>query len=85
MPPAVDWRTDERGQFGLLTLTAADRTGLLYTVARLLSNYHVNVHMAKIMTLGERVEDSFLVDGPILSDPKMQLQLEQDLLFSLST
>ncbi len=84
IPPSVDWRPDEQGKFGLLSLIATDRTGLLYTVAGLLSNYHVNVHMAKIMTLGERVEDSFLVDGPILQNPKMQLQLEQELMKALS-
>jgi [protein-PII] uridylyltransferase len=84
IPPAVEWRPDERGQFGLLAITSADRAGLLYTIAQLFSQYHVNVHMAKIMTLGERAEDSFLVDGPILTDPKMQLQLEQDLMDALS-
>jgi [protein-PII] uridylyltransferase len=80
IPPAVDWRPDERGQYALLSLTATDRHGLLYAVAKVFSEYKVNVHMAKIMTLGERVEDSFLVDGPILSDPKTQLELEQNLL-----
>ncbi|MGL4575185.1 MAG: [protein-PII] uridylyltransferase [Burkholderiaceae bacterium] len=80
IPPAVDWRPDERGQYALLSLTATDRPGLLYAVAKVFSEYKVNVHMAKIMTLGERVEDSFLVDGPILSDPKTQLELEQKLL-----
>jgi [protein-PII] uridylyltransferase len=80
IPPAVDWRPDERGQYALLSLTATDRSGLLYSVAKVLHEYKVNVHMAKIMTLGERVEDSFLVDGPILSNPKTQLELEQNLL-----
>jgi [protein-PII] uridylyltransferase len=80
IPPAVDWRPDERGQYALLSITATDRTGLLYSVAGVLNDYKVNVHMAKIMTLGERVEDSFLVDGPILSNPKTQLELEQKLL-----
>jgi [protein-PII] uridylyltransferase len=80
IPPAVDWRPDERGQYALLSVTATDRTGLLYALAGVLNDYKVNVHMAKIMTLGERVEDSFLVDGPILSNPKTQLELEQKLL-----
>jgi [protein-PII] uridylyltransferase len=80
IPPAVDWRPDERGQYALLSITATDRAGLLYALAKVLNEYKVNVHMAKIMTLGERVEDSFLVDGPILSDPKTQLELEQKLL-----
>ena len=39
---------------------------------------------AKILTLGERVEDVFLIDGHALSQPKAQLQLERDLLEALS-
>ena len=35
------------------------------------------------MTLGERVEDVFLVDGPILNSPRSQLQLETELLDAL--
>jgi [protein-PII] uridylyltransferase len=82
--PTIDLQPDERGQYALLFITATDRTGLLYTMAGVLNQYKVNVHMAKIMTLGERVEDSFLVDGPILSNPKLQLELEQELLAVLT-
>ena len=39
--------------------------------------------MGKIMTLGERVEDVFLVDGPVLDNPRSQIQLETDLLETL--
>jgi [protein-PII] uridylyltransferase len=35
------------------------------------------------MTLGERVEDVFLVDGAALSNTRLQLQLETDLLDAL--
>jgi [protein-PII] uridylyltransferase len=35
------------------------------------------------MTLGERVEDVFLVDGPALNNPRIQVQLETDLLDAL--
>ncbi len=31
-------------------------------------------------TLGERVEDTFLVDGPALQQNKLQLEMESDLL-----
>lgn len=81
--PTVDLRPDERGQYYLLSVTANDRNGLLYSIANVLAKYHVNLHTAKIMTLGERVEDVFLVDGPVLSNPRRQIQLETDLLEAL--
>lgn len=81
--PTVDLRPDERGQYYLLSVTANDRNGLLYSIANVLAKYHINLHTAKIMTLGERVEDVFLVDGPVLSNPRSQIQLETDLLEAL--
>jgi [protein-PII] uridylyltransferase len=81
--PTVDLRPDERGQYYLLSVSANDRNGLLYSIANVLAKYHVNLHTAKIMTLGERVEDVFLVDGPVLNNPRSQIQLETDLLEAL--
>ncbi len=83
--PAVDLRQDEKGQYYLLSLSATDRTGLLYSVARVLAHHRVNLHTAKVMTLGERVEDTFLVDGPMLSSGKAQIQLETELLEALNS
>ncbi|HJV82666.1 [protein-PII] uridylyltransferase [Noviherbaspirillum sp.] len=81
--PTVDLRPDERGQYYLLSVSANDRNGLLYSIANVLAKYKINLHTAKIMTLGERVEDVFLVDGPVLSNARSQIQLETDLLDAL--
>ncbi|CAL61506.2 [Protein-PII] uridylyltransferase (PII uridylyl-transferase) (Uridylyl-removing enzyme) (UTase) [Herminiimonas arsenicoxydans] len=81
--PTVDLRPDERGRNYLLTVSANDRNGLLYSIAHVLAKYKVNLHTAKIMTLGERVEDVFLIDGPVLDNPRSQIQLETDLLDTL--
>jgi [protein-PII] uridylyltransferase len=43
----------------------------------------VNLHSAKINTLGDRAEDVFLVSGEELADPKAVLRLEQELLEEL--
>jgi [protein-PII] uridylyltransferase len=80
MQPTVDLRPDERGQYYLLSIAANDRTGLLYAIANVLAKYRINLHTAKVMTLGERVEDVFLIDGPVLGNARNQLQLETDLL-----
>jgi [protein-PII] uridylyltransferase len=81
--PTVDLRPDERGQYYLLSIAANDRTGLLYSIANVLTRYRINLHTAKIMTLGERVEDVFLVDGAVLNNSRNQIQLETDLLEAL--
>ncbi|MGV7206717.1 [protein-PII] uridylyltransferase [Oxalobacteraceae bacterium A2-2] len=80
LQPTVDLRPDERGQYYILSLAANDRTGLLYSIANVLTKYKVNLHTAKVMTLGERVEDVFLLDGAALSNQRSQLQLETELL-----
>ncbi|KAB8044530.1 [protein-PII] uridylyltransferase [Janthinobacterium aquaticum] len=83
LQPTVDLRPDERGQYYLLSVAANDRTGLLYSIANVLTKYRVNLHTAKIMTLGERVEDVFLVDGAALNSARNQILLETDLLDAL--
>jgi [protein-PII] uridylyltransferase len=82
--PSVDIRPDERGAYHSLSLVAADRPGLLYGVARILARYHVSLQTARINTLGDRVEDVFLVCGEALGNPKTVLKLEQDLLEELT-
>ena len=54
--------------------------GLLYAIARVLAKNRINLQLAKVSTLGERVEDTFLVDGPALQQPKAQLRIESELL-----
>jgi [protein-PII] uridylyltransferase len=82
--PAVALRADERGRHYLLSISAADRTGLLYGIASVLSRHSVNLLTARITTLGERVEDVFVIDGAALSNLKQQLQLETDLLEAMA-
>jgi [protein-PII] uridylyltransferase len=65
-------------------VTASDRSGLLYAIARVLGRNHVNLQLAKVTTLGERVEDTFLVDGPELQKSKAQLRIESELLDAVS-
>jgi [protein-PII] uridylyltransferase len=81
--PEVHIRPDEKGQYHLVSITAGDRPGLLYSIARVFSEYLVDLHTAKIVTLGERAEDVFVVSGDALGSPKRVLQLEQDLLTAL--
>jgi len=81
--PNVTLRPDDKGQRWLLHLTANDRSGLLYAIACVLARHHISVELAKISTLGERVEDSFLLQGASLQDSAAQLRLENELLHVL--
>lgn len=83
--PRLDLRPDERSQRYLLTVSASDRTGLLYGLARTMAHHQVNLHMARINTLGERIEDTFLIDGPMLQNQRQQLAFEEDLLKVLNS
>ena len=78
--PRVTLRPDERAQHWLLGVSASDRSGLLYAISRVLAQHQINLQLAKITTLGERVEDTFLIDGPALQQNKMQLQIEIEML-----
>ena len=81
--PQVHIRADEKGSHFLMTISASDRPGLLYAVAQVLAEHHVRLHTAKIATLGERVEDIFLISGRSLGDSVFLVRLEQDILVAL--
>ncbi|MFD0667430.1 [protein-PII] uridylyltransferase [Ramlibacter sp. MAHUQ-53] len=82
--PRVSLAPDEKAQRWLLSISASDRAGLLYCVARVLARHHINLQLAKISTLGERVEDTFLIDGAELQQNKRQIEIETELLEALS-
>ena len=82
--PRVDLRPDEKAQRWLLTVSASDRVGLLYLIARVLARHRINLQLAKVTTLGERVEDTFLIDGPELQHNKAQIAIETELLEALN-
>jgi len=82
--PRVTLRPDERGQRWILGVSTSDRSGLLFSIARVLARHHINLQLAKIITLGERVEDIFLIDGPALQQNRAQIEIETELLDAIS-
>lgn len=82
--PRVHLSPDDRGQRWLLGVSTSDRPGLLYAIARVLALHHVNLQLAKITTLGERVEDTFVIDGSALQQNRRQLQIESELLDAIT-
>ena len=81
--PRVSLRPDEKAQLWLLNISASDRLGLLYSIAQVLGRHHIEVQLAKIATLGERVEDTFLIHGAQLSHNRAQIAIETELLEAL--
>ena len=65
--PTVSIRPRRRGQHFIMSVTAADRPGLLFGIAETLVHHGINLHTAKIATLGARIEDTFPDQRPGLS------------------
>jgi [protein-PII] uridylyltransferase len=83
--PLVDLQPDEGSQNWRLAVVATDRPGLLADLAQTFTRFNVSLQMAKVMTLGERVEDVFVISGPNLSQPRQQRQFERAIYDTLST
>jgi [protein-PII] uridylyltransferase len=58
-PTHITVSVDERNRRSVLELTAGDRPGLLCEVGQVLMRERIELHAAKIMTVGERAEDVF--------------------------
>jgi [protein-PII] uridylyltransferase len=56
---------------------------LLYAVATTLARHGATMQTAKIATLGERVEDTFLISGGALNQSAGRISLESELLEQL--
>jgi [protein-PII] uridylyltransferase len=83
--PRVSLRPDDKAQRWLLSIIASDQTGLLYKVARVLARHQINLQLAKVNTLGERVDDTFLISGPALQNNRAQIEIETELLDVLAS
>jgi [protein-PII] uridylyltransferase len=82
--PRVSLRPDEKAQRWLLNISASDRVGLLFSIARVLARHKIDLNLAKINTLGERVEDTFLIQGAALQHNRDQIEIETELLDALA-
>ncbi len=83
--PEITLFPDDKGEHHILEIVAGDRTGLLARISRVLAAHAIEVHSARIHTLGDRAEDVFLVSGPGLRDATATQRLEEDLLRELKT
>lgn len=83
LEPQITLLPDDKGKYCILSIVAGDQTGLLSRITRILSIFGLNIHTARISTLGERAEDTFLISGPAVTDNKLTVRLEAELLQAL--
>src|SRR6201996_6508482 len=77
-PTQIALNVDERNKRSVLELVAGDRPGLLCDVGKVLMEQGIELHAAKIMTVGERAEDVFYVtdleNAPLDADAAQKLK-----------
>ncbi len=83
--PQISFSEDEE-DIGCFTLqiVVGNRRGLLADIAETLSDFGIDIRHAKINTLDERVEDSFLIYAPMLTDLNKQTSLKKALLEAMT-
>jgi [protein-PII] uridylyltransferase len=78
--PSVEVIADRHPGRWLVTLSCADRPGLLSSVARVLLKHDLNLIDARVTTLGARAEDTFVVNGPGVETPEARERIVADIL-----
>lgn len=80
--PKIRFSEDTPNQRTIVEIFATDRPGLLAVIVNTFAAYNIHVQTAKILTLGERVEDVFFVstaNGKPISDPDTLKKLNKAL------
>ncbi|WP_304639359.1 [protein-PII] uridylyltransferase [Pseudomonas sp.] len=86
--PEVTIFNDHEGQHTILELSAPDRPGLLARMGKIFLDFDISVQNAKIVTLGERVDDVFVLtdaNNQPLSDPDLCERLQQTIVRKLGS
>ncbi len=81
--PQVNIENELSDRFSVIEVICRDRAGLLYGLARTLSDLNLNIASAHIATFGERVVDTFYVAdlvGHKITDKSRQTRIRRSLL-----
>lgn len=80
--PLVTITKDDRENY-VLSLIAGDRPGLLARIANFLAQNHIELHRAKVNTLGARAEDTFWISAEHIDNPQNVDKLREALTIQL--
>jgi [protein-PII] uridylyltransferase len=88
VPTEVRVLNDQSARFTVVEVFTRDRPGVLYTLARTISDHELDIHLSKVSTEGEKVADVFYVTQRVgwqkVVDPKRVAQLEKALYDALA-
>jgi [protein-PII] uridylyltransferase len=83
--PVVALQPSRRKPFYELSISCADRPGLLSSIARVLLAHQVNLHDARVSTLGQRAEDVFVIENEKLDDAAFVSDLKENIVAEIRT
>lgn len=81
--PTIDIQAMSEAHKWKVSISCADRKGLLFSIARVFAMQQIDLKSAKIMTLGERVEDTFIIYSDHLHRTAFFKQFERALYAAL--
>ncbi|MSS76133.1 MAG: hypothetical protein EXR90_04490 [Methyloglobulus sp.] len=86
IPTKIKFHPDPLNKQTIMELITTDRSGLLSQVGKVFNKQDINLHSARITTIGSRAEDMFYITDlqrQPLTDPYKQEQLREELLYVL--
>ncbi len=88
IPTHIRFHPDPLNAHTVMELVTTDRSGLLSKIGKIFNKYKINLHSAKIATIGSRVEDIFYITDlelRPLSDQLLQSKLKEELISVLDS
>ncbi len=79
MEPAIALKPSRQKPYYELTVSCADRPGLLSAISRIFLEFNISLHDARITTLGQRAEDVFILAHPHLGDEEFAKEFQAKL------
>jgi [protein-PII] uridylyltransferase len=86
IPTKIKFHPDPLNKQTIMELITTDRSGLLSQIGKVFNKQDINLHSARITTIGSRVEDMFCITDlqlQPLSDASRQEHLREELLYVL--
>ena len=83
LAPSVSIQPEEAPHRYTIQIIAANRPHLLADLTEVFAQHNIRLFYAKIATLADRAEDSFLVENSELANPSKEFALKRDLLAAM--